>query len=186
MQCQSTLVKLSDMDITHGTGQRHDSGKPDWSLMPLDQVAMIIDEMQHPDEWQMPVIDPIYLFKLISTFQSDPSEENAKTLVIHSFGFLIQHFSSNASKCFEEIIAVWSSGERKYNAFNWMKGMPWSKPLACYMRHLNNLWQGIVIDKESGRHHGAHLVCNAMMLLHYVNYYQDGNDLPHRWYKPME
>ena len=35
---------------------------------------------------------------------------------------------------------VWMYGERKYKRHNWMKGMNWSIPLACALRHLA-AWQ---------------------------------------------
>lgn len=79
----------------------------------------------------------------------------------------------------EEVVRVWEYGERKYARWNWAKGMKWSVPYACIMRHLSAWWwKGERNDNESGYHHLAHVICNVMMLLHYETKYKEGDDRP--------
>lgn len=79
----------------------------------------------------------------------------------------------------EEVVRVWEYGQEKYARFNWAKGMPWSVPYACIMRHLHAWWwRGERNDPESGYSHLAHIVCNIMMLMHYENAFPEGDDRP--------
>jgi hypothetical protein len=81
----------------------------------------------------------------------------------------------------EDEVRVWMHGARKYAAFNWMKGMPWSAPLACALRHLSRFQAGEDIDAESGLPHLAHAMCNLRMLTLYAKTYPEGDDRPKRW-----
>lgn len=79
----------------------------------------------------------------------------------------------------EEVVRVWEYGAKKYAAWNWAKGMKWSIPYACIIRHLYAYWwKGERNDKESGCSHLAHVVCNVMMLMHFETAYQEGDDRP--------
>jgi hypothetical protein len=73
-------------------------------------------------------------------------------------------------------LKVWAYGERKYSRYNWMKGMPWSVPFACLMRHLMAYQKGEDIDPESGLPHLAHASCNLRMLTYYREHYPEGDD----------
>lgn len=78
----------------------------------------------------------------------------------------------------EEEARVWMYGKEKYAAWNWTKGMPWSVPLACALRHLSAWQQGEANDKESGLPHLAHAMCNLRMLALYASVYPEGDDRP--------
>lgn len=78
----------------------------------------------------------------------------------------------------EDEAKVWEYGTRKYNAWNWAKGMPWSVPYACAMRHLSAWQRGEDIDPESGQPHLAHVMCNIRMLVLYATTYPEGDDRP--------
>jgi hypothetical protein len=78
----------------------------------------------------------------------------------------------------EEEAMVWMYGKDKYAAWNWTKGMPWSVPLACALRHLSAWQRGEDIDLESGYHHLAHVMCNIRMLMLYSKTYLEGDDRP--------
>lgn len=69
-------------------------------------------------------------------------------------------------------------GTEKYAAWNWAKGMPWSVPYACMMRHLDAWYRGEEIDPESGKSHLGHAMCNLLMLTHYEDFYPEGDDRP--------
>jgi hypothetical protein len=74
---------------------------------------------------------------------------------------------------------VWEYGKRKYAAWNWAKGMPWSIPIACILRHLAAFQRGEENDPESGKPHIDHIMCNARMLKLYSKVYPEGDDRPH-------
>lgn len=78
----------------------------------------------------------------------------------------------------EECCAVFDFGAKKYKAWNWAKGMPWSVPLACIKRHWLKLAAGEENDPESGHSHLGHIACNLVMLVHYVRHYPEGDDRP--------
>jgi hypothetical protein len=73
---------------------------------------------------------------------------------------------------------VWMYGKNKYAAWNWTKGMAWSVPLACALRHLAAWQRGEENDPESGLPHIAHAMCNLRMLTLYKDVYPDGDDRP--------
>jgi hypothetical protein len=81
----------------------------------------------------------------------------------------------------EDEARVWMYGKAKYAAWNWAKGMPWSVPLACALRHLAAFQSGEDIDPESGQPHLAHAMCNLRMLTLYSRTYTEGDDRPKEW-----
>jgi len=86
----------------------------------------------------------------------------------------------------EDEARVWAYGKRKYAAWNWAKGMQWSVPLGCIMRHLAAWQRGEDIDPESGLPHLAHVSCNVRMLTLYAKTFQEGDDRPKAWLSPLE
>lgn len=70
-------------------------------------------------------------------------------------------------------------GEAKYGEANWMRGIVWSEMVDSAKRHLAAIEQGIFVDAESGKFHGAHVACCMMMLNYYINngYYNTYNNL---------
>ncbi|HEX7911755.1 MAG TPA: dATP/dGTP diphosphohydrolase domain-containing protein [Paraburkholderia sp.] len=81
-----------------------------------------------------------------------------------------------------ECAAVFEYGKRKYAAWNWAKGMPWSIPIACAARHLIfGMMRGESTDSESGLPHRGHFLCNIVMLLTFVRTYPEGDDRPSQW-----
>ena len=78
----------------------------------------------------------------------------------------------------QDELAVWAYGAKKYAPWNWTKGMPWSIPFACAMRHLTAWQMGEELDAESGLPHLAHAMCNLRMLTLYASRYREGDDRP--------
>lgn len=86
----------------------------------------------------------------------------------------------------EEVVLVWQYGARKYAAWNWARGMAWSVPYACLIRHIYAYWwKGERNDVESGYSHLAHAVCNLMMLMHFEKFFPAGDDRPVRFFAPQ-
>ena len=78
----------------------------------------------------------------------------------------------------EDEARVWMYGKEKYAAWNWTKGMPWSVPMACALRHLAAFQRGEDVDAESGLPHIAHVMCNLRMLTLYSKTFTEGDDRP--------
>lgn len=78
----------------------------------------------------------------------------------------------------EDEAKVWMYGKKKYAAWNWAKGMDWSIPLACALRHISAWQRGEELDHESGLPHLAHAICNLRMLTLYSKTYKEGDDRP--------
>ena len=79
---------------------------------------------------------------------------------------------------------VWAYGKQKYAAWNWAKGMAWSIPFACMMRHMAAWQTGEECDPESGLPHLAHAMCNLRMLTLYAVNYKEGDDRPTKELQP--
>jgi len=81
----------------------------------------------------------------------------------------------------EDEAKVWEYGKQKYAAWNWAKGMDWSVPFACMMRHMAAWQRGEANDSESGLPHLAHAMCNLRMLTLYSKTYPEGDSRPVEW-----
>lgn len=91
-------------------------------------------------------------------------------------GSLVSALDNLVSDSLDECCKVFDFGAKKYAAWNWAKGMPWSVPMACMKRHLMALDGGEDDDPESGFSHWGHVMCNAVMLAHYEEYHEDLDD----------
>lgn len=67
----------------------------------------------------------------------------------------------------EEIAKVLEFGAKKYDAYNWAKGMAWSRLIASALRHLFAWSRGEDKDPETGLSHLAHVGCCVLFLLQY-------------------
>lgn len=81
----------------------------------------------------------------------------------------------------EDEAKVWMYGKEKYAAWNWAKGMDWSIPFACMMRHMAAWQKGEELDPESGLPHLAHAMCNLRMLTLYSKTFPEGDSRPKEW-----
>lgn len=76
---------------------------------------------------------------------------------------------------------VFGYGRKKYAAWNWAKGMDWSVPYGCALRHLSAWFNGEDNDPESGLPHLGHVMCNLVMLSTFARTFPEGDDRPVRW-----
>jgi len=81
-----------------------------------------------------------------------------------------------------EACRVFEYGANKYKAWNWMKGMSWSVVVGCALRHAKAVFEGELLDPESGLPHTGHFACNLIMLGTYYSTYPEGNDFPEEKY----
>ena len=70
----------------------------------------------------------------------------------------------------EQFALAMEHGAKKYEKDDWRRknGMPWSWLCASALRHSFALLKGEDYDKDSGLHHGAHLMCCGAMLVYYT------------------
>jgi hypothetical protein len=73
-------------------------------------------------------------------------------------------WSPDALEATAEVLAF---GASKYDAYNWEKGITYSRVFSALLRHLWAFWRRETRDKETGLHHLAHAMCCLMFLLHY-------------------
>lgn len=62
---------------------------------------------------------------------------------------------------------VLTRGAVKYASRNWERGMKWSYPVGCALRHLFKFVCGERYDAESGNHHLAMAAWNCLALMSY-------------------
>jgi hypothetical protein len=144
-----------------GSGARYNDGKPPFDLIPLRLLADSFDAAYVQGK------APIHALRLLGQFQQT-RDANCLHAAIIRLGM----------DGWAECAHVFDYGRRKYAAWNWAKGMPWSVPFGCASRHLVSLVQGEEVDPESKHPHRGHVFCNVVMLLHYVTAYPEGDDLP--------
>lgn len=78
----------------------------------------------------------------------------------------------------EEEAKVWAFGAKKYEDFNWAKGLKLMRILGAILRHTMAIMAGVDRDLDSGHLHAAHIRCNAAMLIYF--FYQNRPELDDR------
>lgn len=66
-----------------------------------------------------------------------------------------------------EVSRVFTMGKTKYGAWNWAKGIVYTRILAAILRHTMAIMRGEDRDPESGLLHSAHIATNALFLTHF-------------------
>lgn len=92
------------------------------------------------------------------------SEEKAKRYNEGKPKWSYVHFES-----LEPMIRVLEFGAKKYEPFNWQKGLDLKEILESMQRHLAKLMDGEENDKETGISHIGHIQCNAMFYNYHKN-----------------
>lgn len=78
-------------------------------------------------------------------------------------------------KSLEPMIRVLEYGAKKYEPWNWQKGLNKKEILESMMRHLIALMDGQEVDPESQQLHAAHVMCNSMFWIYF--HQKEENDL---------
>lgn len=68
----------------------------------------------------------------------------------------------------EGAVRVMMHGAKKYSAYNWANGMPYTRVLDAAMRHINAIYQGEDKDPDSGLDHVDHAICELLFLKYYM------------------
>lgn len=77
-----------------------------------------------------------------------------------------------------EVVRVLEFGAKKYAAWNWTKGLSWSDCFNSLQRHMLAWYEGEDRDPETGLSHMAHVMCNAMFLMHFILFGTGTDDRP--------
>jgi len=74
----------------------------------------------------------------------------------------------------DEVAKVYTGGAKKYEDWNWAKGIKYSRIFAALMRHLVAFWwyKKRINEEDFGLHHLAHVIWCAITLLHYEQHYE--------------
>lgn len=144
-----------------GSGARDNAGKVRVDLLAFEDVADLLMSRDGP-------------IAALGLFQETHETAHLRQLVRLLYGST----QADMQAALRDAAAVFEFGAKKYKAWNWYKGMPWSVPVGCIGRHLLAIERGEALDADSGLHHRGHVVCNVFMLLAYNRMYQEGNDLP--------
>ena len=152
---------MGDLDSdAKGTGARKSEGKLPLDLIPIRFWQRMWVTQGKVDGATYHAIDQLRLFQ----------EGNDKALT--------KVFELSRKADMEDAVKVLAFGAKKYKAWNWAKGMAWSVPTGCALRHAQAIFSGEEYDPDSGERHLAHILCNLMMLDWYVQHYPEGDDRP--------
>lgn len=70
----------------------------------------------------------------------------------------------------EQILEILDFGQRKYAAWNWAKGISYSRVFSATMRHLWAWYRGEENDPETSKSHLAHAAACIVFLLYFTKY----------------
>lgn len=155
-----------------GTGARLNDGKPQVDLIPFTALALCFSPS--------PIVE---VLRCVGQFQTASRSPDSKRFLVSAYDALASCPSGRGDTSdvvglvFDEA-AVFAYGAKKYAAWNWAKGMPWSVPIGCIGRHALAMQRKEHLDPESNLPHRGHIACNIRMLMHYTEFYPEGNDLP--------
>ena len=79
-------------------------------------------------------------------------------------------------KALEPMVEVLMFGAKKYDSWNWAKGLKYTEICESLQRHLNAFIQGEDDDQESKLSHVGHILCNAMFLSYMYLFKKDFDD----------
>lgn len=167
------LAGVGDVNSNErGSGARFNANKPDLSLIPADVIARYM-AITSGGSLPSPVIDWPKVVVHLSSFQMKRGVSLAMPL------FLALQEMDNDGGGWADCARVFEYGKAKYAPWNWAKGMMWSIPLACALRHIVfGTARGVEVDAESGLPHRGHIACNIVMLLWFIDHFAEGDDLP--------
>lgn len=148
-----------------GSGARYNADKPDLAQIPLAQWCVYFAGTKLVPEFALDIL------KILSDKWQLPSGYRSHGDLEEMWVDVIQTIPPDAMR---SAARVFSYGARKYAQWNWTKGMDWSIPVACALRHLLALTEREYMDDESGEHHIGHFVCNILMLAWFQEFYPEG------------
>lgn len=164
-------------DVTsdaRGSGARFNAGKVPVELIPIDiLVADVAARLPDSFARSRGPQEALRVLDCLGSFQVGDVDASHALLAMDA------DWPVDCARVFEY-------GARKYAAWNWAKGMAWSVPMACAVRHLLAILRGEELDKESGLPHRGHVACNLVMLAQFERTYPEGDDRPVKYLQPAQ
>ena len=152
-----------------GTGARFNAGKDAVELIPVWVIyEAALQRPEYLDTYEQR--EAMYLLERLSKWQMGAISA-------------IEMFRAFDGEWTTDCAAVFDYGRKKYAEWNWAKGMKWSVPTGCAVRHLLAILRGEANDvgeKEAVSPHRGHVSCNLVMLAQYEKNFTEGDDRP-KW-----
>lgn len=159
---------IGDVNSTaKGTGARFNAGKTPYEYLPLSLVLSL-------ESWEDDTHPATTVLLAMGRWQAGENAALDDALAATMPTGSLPDFAA-AAAVFKHVT---ERPVRPYPPWNWAKGMPWSVPLACAVRHALAWRSGEDLDPETGQPHVGHLQCNLLMLKHYETAYREGDDRP--------
>lgn len=146
---------------------RLNGGKPEYWLVPPYLLAL--------DTAKLTVSTS---FLMLDRFLQARNPEELKKLFLYIESLRGLETNRSWHNGLELAARVLRAGVGKYPIHNWQKGGDWSVPYASLVRHLVAYDAGEQTDAETKLPHLWHVLCNIMMLLHYMRVSPHRDDLP--------
>ena len=160
-----------------GSGARKNGGKPDYGLLPLELIFDVFEARNYGADEPRSPRSSVSTLELLAKWQRLGTKYDLVEALHETAGASAVDGRWNL-ELFREAVDVLTYGKGKYAPWNWAKGMPWSVPFACAIRHLIAISKGEDIDPESGCSHWGHVQANILMLLLFSERYPELNDMP--------
>lgn len=145
---------------------RYNNDKPRYDLMILQNIVdsycdRVETKLTHEQILAFNVLD------MVANFQYDQHDSH----LVDAMTYISDYW--------EDCVRVFEYGAKKYEDWNWLKGMKWSTNMASLTRHIMAVLQNNeLIDPESNLSHFGHILCNLVMFRYSIDRYPEYNDLP--------
>jgi hypothetical protein len=153
-----------------GSGARWNAGKVPFDMLPLKLLVEFMiprSEYHEADE----------LLTYMGHWQAGDDSALDDALAFTAEIMKLHHLHAFA-ECANVFQHVTTRPVKPYPKWNWTKGMSWSVPLGCIVRHALAWRSGEAYDPETNFLHLAHIQCNLLMLKLYQKTYTEGDDRP--------
>jgi hypothetical protein len=182
---QNGIGDLSSKEA--GTAARFNAGKPKVQLLPLRVLSDLLGQKLRRDAaraaqaHQIPAASPqeqaVRCLNWLGAFQARVgADENGSRESLQNAVMALDVPVEACADAFEY-------GIKKYAAWNWAKGMPWSEMVGSSSRHLLKIVKGEELDAESGCRHDGMAMFGLVCLLVYLTSYPEGDDRPYNLMK---
>lgn len=156
-----------------GSGARWNAGKVPYDMLPIQLLNDWLGKHSKKYPFGNGTADEIVAH--IGSFQAgDDASLDLALAASLGEGTELEKFAG-AAQVFQHVT---TRVVKPYPKWNWMKGMKWSVPIGCILRHAQAIQRGESADPETGFPHMAHIQCNLIMLLLYRETYREGDDRP--------
>lgn len=156
-----------------GTGARFNDGKVPYDVLPLSLLLLWMRLHTFVDGGYSPQA----VLEHLGAWQAGDDAGLDRAIDTTLFAHELQAFAP-AARVFKYVT---ERPVKPYPMWNWLKGMPWSVPLGCALRHTLAQIEGEKNDPDTGLTHLGHLQCNLIMLLVYRHTFVEGDDRPKKW-----